>query len=534
VAIDRTLIYIKFGIASGGFDFSATNTNPLVDNGSGTLVGPLLGGGIEVAFAPHWSAKLEYDHIGYVGRSLQFSGSDFGVNMPINQSQSADVNLVKAGVNYQFGGSSAVAAGRPAPLPLFTKAAPASLTHDWTGCYVGVHSGGGTRIDSFNDINGDGGLAGGQLGCNTQIGQLVFGIEGESGWTNLVDRAQFTLAGSSQQSTTRNSWSADLAARAGVAFDRALIYTRIGVASGGFDFSFSATPQTENGRGALAGLLLGGGIEVAVAPHWSARLEYDHIDYVGRNLQFSQLSAGVNNSFDQSQSASANLVKAGVNYQFGGRNVPAYASHPVMPAATFNWTGCYAGIHGGGGTQVDSFVAIIGGGGVAGGQLGCNTQIGQLVFGVESEGARTDLVDRASTALSGFSRQSITRNSWIADLSARAGVAIDRALIYSKIGMASGGFHFSTSATQPPIENGSGTLSGLLLGCGIEVAVAPHWSARLEYDHIDYVGRNFQFSEPALGSNLPFIAQSESASANLVKASVNYRFGGANPVSAKF
>jgi outer membrane immunogenic protein len=113
-------------------------------------------------------------------------------------------------------------------------------------------------------------------------------------------------------------------------------------------------------------------------------------------------------------------------------------------------------------------------------------------------------------------------------------VAIDRALIYSKIGMASGGFHFSTSATQPPIENGSGTLSGLLLGCGIEVAVAPHWSARLEYDHIDYVGRNFQFSEPALGSNLPFIAQSESASANLVKASVNYRFGGANPVSAKF
>jgi outer membrane immunogenic protein len=223
-----------------------------------------------------------------------------------------------------------------------------------------------------------------------------------------------------------------------------------------------------------------------------------------------------------------------VNYQFGGRNVPAYASHPVMPAATFNWTGCYAGIHGGGGTQVDSFVAIIGGGGVAGGQLGCDTQIGQLVFGVESEGARTDLVDRASTALSGFSRQSITRNSWIADLSARAGVAIDRALIYSKIGMASGGFHFSTSATQPPIENGSGTLSGLLLGCGIEVAVAPHWSARLEYDHIDYVGRNFQFSEPALGSNLPFIAQSESASANLVKASVNYRFGGANPVSAKF
>jgi outer membrane immunogenic protein len=270
VAIDRTLIYVKFGIASGGFDFSATNTNPLIDNGSGTLVGPLLGGGIEVAFAPHWSAKLEYDHIGYVGRSVQFSGSDFGVNLPINQSQSASANLVKAGLNYQFGDSSAAAAGRHALSPLYTKAAQTSRTYDWTGCYVGVHGGGGTRIDSFNDINGGGGLAGGQLGCNTQIGQLVLGIEGESAWANLVDRSQFDLAGSSQQSTTRNSWSADLAARAGVAIDRALIYTKIGIASGGFGFSFSATPQTENGSGTLAGLLLGGGIEVAVAPHWSA------------------------------------------------------------------------------------------------------------------------------------------------------------------------------------------------------------------------------------------------------------------------
>jgi len=107
-------------------------------------------------------------------------------------------------------------------------------------------------------------------------------------------------------------------------------------------------------------------------------------------------------------------------------------------------------------------------------------------------------------------------------------------LIYTKIGMATGGFDFSTSATQSSTENGAGTLAGLLLGGGIEVAFAPHWSARLEIGHIDHVGRNFQFSEPALGPNSLVINQSESASANLVKAGVNYQFGGSSLISAKY
>jgi len=65
------------------------------------LTGLLLGLGVEYAFAPNWSAKLEYDHVGYLSRNI-----DLGANGSNNQS--VTTNTVKAGVNYKFFGPSAV------------------------------------------------------------------------------------------------------------------------------------------------------------------------------------------------------------------------------------------------------------------------------------------------------------------------------------------------------------------------------------------------------------------------------------------
>jgi outer membrane immunogenic protein len=74
----------------------------------------------------------------------------------------------------------------------------------------------------------------------------------------------------------------------------------------------------------LTGLLLGLGIEYAFASNWSAKLEYDHIDYLGRTLHID--SSG--HPFDQSVSAQTNLVKAGINYQF-------YAGGPGVVVAKY-------------------------------------------------------------------------------------------------------------------------------------------------------------------------------------------------------
>jgi outer membrane immunogenic protein len=110
----------------------------------------------------------------------------------------------------------------------------------------------------------------------------------------------------------RNSWSADLAARTGVAFDRALLYGKAGVAAGRFNF-FETNNQNFGvllGSTTLTGLLLGTGIEYAFAPDWSAKLEYDHTGYLSRHVD---LGIETNN-----ESATTETVKAGINYKFFG------------------------------------------------------------------------------------------------------------------------------------------------------------------------------------------------------------------------
>jgi outer membrane immunogenic protein len=64
----------------------------------------LPGGGIEYAFAPDWSAKLEYDHTGYLSRHVEL-----GIE---TNNESATTNTVKAGINYKFFGSAGVVAAR--------------------------------------------------------------------------------------------------------------------------------------------------------------------------------------------------------------------------------------------------------------------------------------------------------------------------------------------------------------------------------------------------------------------------------------
>ncbi len=554
LAFDRALVYGKAGIAEGRFAFSASNINGFFEDGASTLTGVLLGVGLEYGLAPNWSAKLEYDHIEYAGRTVHFD-QDPADGGPFDQPESASVNLIKAGINYRFGGSSL-------PLPdgavthtgIFkapVSKAPAAAVFSWTGCYAGVHGGGGWMFDSFigGGLDGGGGIAGGQLGCNVQAGPIVWGVESEAAWSGLTDHPHSDDSQSSSDRTTRNRWSADVAARAGVAVDRALVYGKAGLAAGKFEFSFTETGPTltQNGSATLAGLLFGAGVEYAVAPHWSVKLEYNHIDYFGRNVGFDDPVAG---HFLQSEAATANVIKLGVNYQFSdvpfapamdrAATTPAIFKAQVYkapvykaPAAASYWTGCYLGIHGGGGILGDTFTEAgssdtfpvpESSGGFAGGQVGCDVQAGALVVGLEGEAARSHIINRSE-----FSIPSIADSSeispdlvWSAGASARAGIAIDRGLVYGKAGVAAGGFRFF-NIFPGGFEAGSTTLTGLLLGGGIEYALAPNWSVLLEYDRIAYGGRLVHFDNIGV---VPF-DKTQSAAVNELKAGINYRFGGA-------
>ena len=536
LAVDRTLVYGKAGVAAGHFAFSA-DLAPDVENGSATLAGLLLGAGVEYALTQNWSVKLEYNHVDYFGRNVAFIDSFSG---PFTVTEAATTDVVKLGVNYRFGNGPfgdapfAPAADRTTTGPAIFKApaykTPAVALANWTGCYAGVHGGGGILADTGLGSNDEfpvpissGGFAGGQLGCDVQTGALVWGLEGEAAWSRIINRD----SDSSQlfESSANLVWSADGAVRAGVAIDRGLFYGKAGIAAGRFKFSSTDNGDFESGASTLTGLLLGGGIEYALAPNWSVLLEYDRIAYAGRVVHV-DASGPFDTPFDQTLSATVNEAKAGINYRFGGAplSLAASASQRLLPPPATDWTGCYAGIHAGGGILDDTFVSLVGftavagGGAVAGGQAGCNVQTGVMVFGLETEAAWSDVVNRFSFSQGGNIADVSDRNRWSADVAARGGIAFDRALLYGKAGVAAGRFAFFESDNAGGFLQGGTTLTGLLLGLGVEYTFASNWSAKLEYDHVGYLSRNVDLG--------PQLTNNESATTNTVKAGINYKFYG--------
>jgi outer membrane immunogenic protein len=111
-AWDRYLIYAKGGAAWSHDKYQVNNFNctPTIfvscnTSATETRSGWIAGGGLEWAFAPNWSALIEYNHYGFGTRGLNFTdpaqvNSPFfnGFNMKLN------VDLVKVGLNYRFGG----------------------------------------------------------------------------------------------------------------------------------------------------------------------------------------------------------------------------------------------------------------------------------------------------------------------------------------------------------------------------------------------------------------------------------------------
>jgi outer membrane immunogenic protein len=229
----------------------------------------------------------------------------------------APAALAMMGLNAALGSlgiSSALAGDMPAPV--YKTAAPA--TYNWSGCYIGVHAGGGllvtTFIETANDPGGAGAVAGGQAGCNYQAAQFVFGIEGEGAWSSITNRSFSADLFSSSLVAVRNRWDADLALRVGYALDRALIYGKAGAALGRFEFSSEdALGNFERGQSTLPGLLLGIGLEYGFAPNWTAKVEYNAIDFANHDVRFQSDDV----SFTQTQSAWKQVVKAGVNFRFG-------------------------------------------------------------------------------------------------------------------------------------------------------------------------------------------------------------------------
>jgi outer membrane immunogenic protein len=140
-------------------------------------------------------------------------------------------SIVAAAMLVLAGTADALAVDIPTPNPPVPL--PAAV-YNWTGLHIGINGGFGTGNSNWSDgpvgTNGSfstsGFLIGGTVGANYQIGQYVFGIEGDGDWTNLHGNSGSTCGAISavvpppDACQTQSEWLATVRHRVGYAFDR--------------------------------------------------------------------------------------------------------------------------------------------------------------------------------------------------------------------------------------------------------------------------------------------------------------------------
>ena len=230
----------------------------------------------------------------------------------------AAVSATFAGLMF---GAQAADLGYP---PVYAPPTAAPTPFNWTGWYVGVNGGGAWgRQDPFNIITDrfdsfsasiSGGLVGGTLGAQAQAGSVLLGIEADIDWAHITGSTTVTptvggvplvpvTASTSidTQSTLRlraglplNNWLPYLTAGVAVLEAKTNLTTPAGVAVCGGIFSGCS------GSNRQIGAALGGGVEYAFTPNWSAKLEYLYVTAASLDISHN------------------NEIRAGVNYRFTG------------------------------------------------------------------------------------------------------------------------------------------------------------------------------------------------------------------------
>jgi outer membrane immunogenic protein len=224
---------------------------------------------------------------------------------------------------------------------------------------------------------------------------------------------------------------------------------------------------------------------------------------------------------------------------------PPRKALPPPPAPVVSWSSFYIGGHAGYGwgskewaqfdaTGVDRNVTNSFGvsGVVAGAQAGYDHQIGSWVFGVEGQWSRSDINgDRRDGfgILCNIADACHTDIKWIATATARLGYAVGATLFYAKGGgaWAREDHRFIVVPTGADDASARETRSGWTVGGGLELRLAYDWSAKIEYNYIDFGDRRLTLINP---SGPFFIGIDQQI--HLVKVGVNYRFGG--PVAANY
>jgi opacity protein-like surface antigen len=193
----------------------------------------------------------------------------------------------------------------------------------WGGLYLGLHAGLGVgntegQIGPItSDYEVSGGLYGVQLGWLGQWGNVVAGIEGTYSGSSIQGNDAGCLVFIVGFDCSREvNAIGTVVGRAGLAYDRALIYGLAGVAWADVDTEIRVlnTPFLSGGE-THVGWTAGFGLEWALSNRVSARIEYAHTDFGSETHSLS--IPGVGGAIPDRVSLDTDTVKLGINVKLG-------------------------------------------------------------------------------------------------------------------------------------------------------------------------------------------------------------------------
>jgi outer membrane immunogenic protein len=220
------------------------------------------------------------------------------------------------------------------------------------------------------------------------------------------------------------------------------------------------------------------------------------------------------------------LLMAGAATSAIAADLPTRKGYPVAPqpmyAPAFTWGGLYVGINGGyayGDMSNTNFANP--NGGVIGGTLGYNWQMGQIVFGAEGDfdyaftkRSNTYAFTTGNLAYAGGNSY---ETNWITTERLRLGYAVDRALFYVTGGYAGMSTRASTFDVNTGYSNSQdGWRSGGAIGAGVEYAFTNNISAKAEYLWLPMEDKTYWSGTPYQETN--------KLDVNLFRVGLNYKF----------
>jgi len=200
----------------------------------------------------------------------------FGVALAIAAPTSA--NAADLAPNYRY---------YTAPAPYYA--------FSWAGPYVGATAGYEWGSAGNNPTRPSGFTGGIEAGWSWQNGSFVYGGETDfnvSGAKSRFAPWQFS-----------NPWFGTVRGRAGIAINNVLLFGTAGVGYGELTADTSSNLSESH---TSIGWVVGGGAEVSLTPHWSAKAEWLYLDLADRSFSVT----GANNGL------AANLLRLGLNYRF--------------------------------------------------------------------------------------------------------------------------------------------------------------------------------------------------------------------------